>query len=491
VRSANSLLNTLGSLLLAAVLALFIWLTATQQQDPINSQFLQVNVDFDGQPAGSILIEPQQSIVQIRVEGPESALRRLSPDNFEAFVDLSQVPFGENTLAPIRITSSAEDVEITLVIPESLDVLLEEEVSREIPVELDIRGSTARGHTRGDPLLEPEFITVSGPRSDVEDLDFALVTVFLNDPRETSVGSHIPVFYDTQGRVASTVDLELDAQSVQVTVPIEQSAGFAEKIITVDWSGDPAFGYRLLNIGVDPPSVLVEGPPEVVNELTSLQTEPIDITGLTESFIQQATLALPEGITLDQNQEIFVTIGIEPIMSTDTRRQEVEVLGLNEDLEAQLDPDHVGVVLFGPLPALGSLVSNDVRVTVDLIGLNAGQYSIEPEVDIPDRGIEVRSVEPSAISVFITNTLTTTLDITGTLQITGALGISGTAEPLLTNTTPITETNLIPPASFTHFESGDQGGLSRLGPDEGLTTVLNNMWSRIFQTFGLLFPQFG
>ncbi|MFN2207675.1 MAG: YbbR-like domain-containing protein, partial [Candidatus Promineifilaceae bacterium] len=350
MRSANSLLNTLGSLLLAAVLALFIWLTATQQQDPINSQFLQVNVDFDGQPAGSILIEPQQSIVQIRVEGPESALRRLSPDNFEAFVDLSQVPFGENTLAPIRITSSAEDVEITLVIPESLDVLLEEEVSREIPVELDIRGSTARGHTRGDPLLEPEFITVSGPRSDVEDLDFALVTVFLNDPRETSVGSHIPVFYDTQGRVASTVDLELDAQSVQVTVPIEQSAGFAEKIITVDWSGDPAFGYRLLNIGVDPPSVLVEGPPEVVNELTSLQTEPIDITGLTESFIQQATLALPEGITLDQNQEIFVTIGIEPIMSTDTRRQEVEVLGLNEDLEAQLDPDHVGVVLFGPLP---------------------------------------------------------------------------------------------------------------------------------------------
>jgi hypothetical protein len=276
-----------------------------------------------------------------------------------------------------------------------------------------------------------------------------------------------------------------------VTVPIEQSAGFAEKIITVDWSGDPAFGYRLLNIGVDPPSVLIEGPPEVVNELTSLQTEPIDITGLTESFIQQATLALPEGITLDQNQEIFVTVGIEPIMSTDTRRQEVEVLGLDEDLEAQLDPDHVGVVLFGPLPALGSLVANDVRVTVDLIGRNAGQYSIEPEVDIPDRGIEVRSVEPSAISVFITKTLTTTLDITGTLQITGTPGTSGTVEPLLTNSTPISETNLIPPASFTHFESGDQGGLSRFGPGKSLFTHLNNVWSRIFQTFGLISPQFG
>ncbi len=491
MRSANSLLRTLGSLLLAAVLALFIWLTATQEQDPINSQFLQVNVAFDGQPAESILIEPQQSIVQIRVEGPESALRQLSPDNFEAFVDLSQVPFGENTLAPIRISSSADDVEITLVIPESVDVLLEEEVSREIPVELDIRGSTARGHTRGNPLLEPEFITVSGPRSDVEDLDFALVTVFLNDPRETSVGSHIPVFYDTQGRVASTVDLESDAQSVQVTVPIEQSAGFAEKIITVDWSGDPAFGYRLLNISVDPPSVLIEGTPEIVNELTSLQTEPIDITGLTESFIQQATLALPEGITLDQNQEIFVTVGIEPIMSTDTRRQEVEVLGLDEDLEVQLDPDDVGVVLYGPLPALGSLVSNDVRVTIDLIGRDAGQYSIEPEVDIPDRGIEVRSVEPSAISVFITNTLTTTLDITGTLELTGSLGISGTAEPLLTNTVPVTETNLIPPISPALSELRLQNGFSRHGPGEILSAVLENLQARLIQAFGIIFLQVG
>lgn len=486
MRSANSLLGNLGGLLLAAVLALFIWLTATQDQDPISGQFLQLGVDFVGQPADSILIEPQRFTIQVRLEGPESALRQLSPDDFEAFVDLSQIPFGDNVLAPIRINSSAEDVELTLVIPEEVEVLLEEEVSREIPVELDIRGNIARGHTQGEPLLEPTSIVVSGPQSDVEDLDFALVTVFLSDPRETSVGRHSPVFYDTQGRVASTVDLALDTQDVQVTVPIEQSAGFAEKLITVDWNGDPAYGHRLLNISVEPPSVLVEGAPEAVNALTSLQTEPIDITGLTESFIQQAILDLPEGITLDQSQEIFVSIGIEPILSTDTRRQEVEILGLGDQLEAFLAQDQVGVVLFGPLPVLDSLIAEDVRVTVDLFELDPGRYSIEPTVDIPDRGIQVRSVQPSAISVLIspiptiTADLTSTLPITGTgeslitgtltitktgdLQITGTLPITETGESLITNTLQITETNLFPLATFARSDFNNSYGFSyRIG----------------------------
>ncbi|MFL7838143.1 MAG: YbbR-like domain-containing protein [Candidatus Promineifilaceae bacterium] len=434
------MIGKIGSFLLAAMLAVFIWLTATQDQDPINDQFLQLEVGFEGQPAGSILIQPQSAFVQVRLEGPQSILRQLSPDDFEAYVDLSQVPFGENTAVPVRVNPSSEDVNVALIVPDEVEVLIEEQVSREIPVELDIRGSTARGYTQGEPLLEPEFITVSGPRSKVEDLDFALVTVFLNNPRETHVGQHRPVFYDAQGRVASTVELELDTLDVQVTIPIEQSAGFAEKLITVNWIGDPAYGYQLLNISVDPPSVLVVGPPDAVNALTSLQTEPIDITGLTEPIIQPATLDLPDGVTLDQNQEIFVTIGIEPILSSDTRRREVEILGLEEDLEAELNPERVSVVLFGPLPVLDSLVSEDVRVTVDLFDLEPGRYSIEPEVDIPDRGIQLRSIQPRAVTVFITKTLTTTLDITNTLPITGAGESPITGTIPATPGTPITKT---------------------------------------------------
>ena len=416
-KTLRSLLSNFSSLLLAVVLAVVIWITATSAQDPDTSQFIQLPVSFVGIPKDTLLRSAADETIQIRVEGPQSILTTLSPADFKATVDLSTVPFGIETAVPIDIPS-ANDYKISDITPSQIQVLLEQQDTREIPVELDIRGSAARGHSQGVPLVEPSTITVRGPASRLEQLDFALATVFLNNARETEVGEHRPVFYDQQGRVASTSSLDLSIQDVTVTIPIEESAGFAEKLITVDWIGEPAAGYRLLNVNVEPPSVLVRGLPASVNALTRLQTEPIDITGLTESFNQQATLDLPAGITLDQDQEIFVEIDIEPILTTYTRIRPVELLDLSAGVETVVTPEEVRVVLFGPLPVLDTLLDEDVHVSVDLFGLDTGTYTIEPTVDLPDRGIEVRSVNPNAVTVIITRTITNANGITSTLPLT-------------------------------------------------------------------------
>lgn len=417
MKRARLILSYVGSFLLALAFGVIIWLTATQEQDPIRSQFLRLDVTFAGQPENSILVRPQRQNVQIRIEGPESVINQISPRNFNAFIDLSQVPFGQAESVPVEITSTASDIEWSLPIPEEVEILMEQEVSRDIPVELDIRGEVARGHIQGDPLIDPPFVNIVGPATSVEQLDFALATVFLNDARETKVGVHRPIFYNKQGRVASIADLDLSTEQVQVTIPVEESDGFAEKLITVEWVGDPAPGYRLLSVSVEPPSVLVKGLPTRVNALNRLQTEPIDITGLTESFSQQATLDFPAGVSLDQDQEVFVSIEIEPILTTDIREREVEMLGLNSDMDATSDPERVRVVLFGPLAALDSLVDDDVRVTVDLFGLISGTHSIEPVVDIPERGIEVRSIRPGTVTVVVTRTVTNTDELTTTLPV--------------------------------------------------------------------------
>lgn len=57
---------------------------------------------------------------------------------------------------------------------------------------------------------------------------------------------------------------------------------------------------------------------------------------------------------------------------------------------------------------LDALSENDVRVILDLFGLTAGTYSIVPDVDIPDRGIEIRSVQPAAVTVTISQTVPST-----------------------------------------------------------------------------------
>lgn len=406
---ARDVLTNLATFFLALVLAVFIWMSASETQDPIRTRFLEVPLEYVGLPADTALVDadPRQT-VQIRLEGPDSILQQHTPEDFSATVDLSQIPSGQTVSAPIAVVALKPGATISFITPEQVDVRLEQEVTLEVPVELDIRGSVARGHSQGTPLIEPPAIRVSGPESRVNQLNFALVTIFLNNTAETLVETSVPIFYDRSGRVASVTGLDLSHNAVTVTIPVEESAGFADKLVTVTWTGEPAPGYRLLSVTADPPSVLVEGRPAQVNRLASVTTEPIDINGLTESFSQVAVLDLPPGITVDPEQTVTVNIVIEPILTTSTYNRVPDPRGLRAGYEATIQPQQVRVVLFGPLPVLDALSENDVRVILDLFGLEPGTYSIVPDVDVPDRGIEIRSVQPSAVTVTISETQTGT-----------------------------------------------------------------------------------
>lgn len=424
IRILRSIISNIVTLLLALLVAIIIWFNASQVEETIVRQTIQTSINVVGIPENGILIEPDPDTLPpliIGFEGPESVVPELTADNFVATLDLSAVPFGEETEVMVQAQiDSVEEISIVFQSTEEVKVLLEESISRNIPVQLDIRGTVARGHTQGTPLIDPDFITVSGPASDVEQLSTIRLTVFLNNARDTQLYSPQLIFYDLQGRVTSTRGLMLSTDEVEVTIPVNESAGFAEKFITVARVGEPAFGYRLLNVTVEPDSVFVTGPPAQLNNLSRLETERIDITGLTESTQLQVALDLPEGIRLDQDQEVFVNIEIEPRFDTASFRRDVEILGLGEDLEVtDIQPEDVRIIFYGPVLTLDALLEADIRVMVDLFELEEGTYNITPEVVFPEqRGIELRSIQPSAVTVEITRAQNITDTITNTLALT-------------------------------------------------------------------------
>ncbi len=426
---ARETVTNIATLLLALVLAVIIWVSASEIEDPVRTRFLEVPLEYIGLPSGAALmgVDPRQTI-QIRLEGPDSALQELSPEDFSATVDLSQAPSGRQVSVDIDVVALKPGAEISFITPEQIDVVIEQQVTREIPIELDIRGSVARGHTQLSPLIEPPTIRVSGPESQVNQLNFALVTIFLNSAVETLVESSVPIFYDQSGQVASVSGLDRSVTEVTVTIPVEESAGFADKLITAKWTGEPAPGYRLLSVTVDPPSVLVEGRPAQVNNLATVETEPIDINGLTASFQQSAVLDLPPGIAVEPDQQtVTVNIEIEPILTTSTFIRIPGTRALRAGFESHVSPQQVRVVLFGPLPVLDALAESDVRVTLDLFGLGPGNYSIVPDVEVPDREIEIRSVQPATVSVTITPSGS---DAGGTSDVPGGLAtVSAVALP--------------------------------------------------------------
>ncbi|WP_420629360.1 YbbR-like domain-containing protein [Candidatus Leptofilum sp.] len=441
MRVARSLIANLVTLILSFILAVIIWVNAMQVDDPDLKRVLQIPATFVGLPEDVTRLSPADDNppVLITYEGPTSIVSALDQTDFTAIIDLSEVPLGSDVTVPVEIQAENTDIVLEAPIPETVTVRLEKLVTREIDVQLDIRGDVARGHTMGEPLIDPPVITVTGTETEVDLLDFAQVTIFLNDDTQTRIESPQALFFNRQGRVASVSGLQLNTEQVEVTIPINESADFANKVITADIVGEVAPGYRVLGVTIEPSSVLVTGLPTRLAQPFRVQTEPIDITGLTETFQDQVSLDLPIGITLDSVTEITVTVQIEPFSSTKIYNQPIELLGITETLEATISPNTVRVVLFGPSPVLDTLTEQEVRVTLDLFDLEPGEYALEPDVDVPDRGLELRSIQPAVIEVVITEVMTPTEEITetesllpiapGLLLVVGAGDTAASASP--------------------------------------------------------------
>jgi YbbR domain-containing protein len=405
----RSFFSYLLTLLFAFLIALIIWFVAIRESDPLSNKSLLLPVETRGVLPAEGSVRLDDDTVRIFVEAPQSILAPLTSQDFAAYIDLASVPWGESVV-PIQVELLADRVQVVLQEPQTTRVVAEQYIDRQVPVQVLVRGNPARGHEAGTPVVEPETVLVSGPEPRVNQLARAEVSVLIDGAREDVVMVRRPTFYDRNGVVVSMTGLETSVEEVTVVVPIDEVEGVAEVPIIVNWVGEPALGYRLLQVSAEPQSVLISGAPTVLENVRAVPTEVIDIAGLNSSFEQRVTLALPPDVELAEVQPVLASFEIEPILTTSVLREEPEIRALGVGLTATVTPPLVTVFLFGPLPVLDTVTGDDVLVTVDLLDLQAGTHSVEPLVRVLANGVEVRSFQPE----FVTVTITETEVVTGT-----------------------------------------------------------------------------
>lgn len=420
IRALRTLISYTTSLVIALFLAVIIWGVAVQESDVNQRRLIEIPVQLVGLPPDSE-IENVPTMVQIQVEGPTSLVDDLSGRDFSAVLDVTESPAGDSTL-PLLVEHNDElnqQLITTLFqVPETVEITIERIITKEIEVRVDVTGSVPRGYEIGNVFTDPVTIQITGGSSRVGQIDHARAEIFLDNPQEDASFSRRLSFLSATGEFLSVSGLDITTRDVQIAVEINQLTGFVAKPIIVRWEGSPPQGYRLLDVKVEPDNVLVTGRPNQLELLQLLPTETIDVTGFRETAIIQAVLEVPDGIEIVELEPIFVTFEIEPIITTDLIRTQPEISGLAEGFTTTLDVEEIDVFLGGPFDKIQSLTPNDVRVTLDLSGLDIGTHSVEPLADVFVSEVEVRSLQPPFVTVNITRIMTMTDDITGTIPLT-------------------------------------------------------------------------
>src|SRR5688572_41983 len=163
------------------------------------------------------------------------------------------------------------DTKITIIDPSSIELNWEDVATRQIPIQAAITGQPADGYVvRGEPDVDPKTITVSGPLSSIEVLQFARLSAF--DVSGLSEGVH-------------RRRLGIDSPPVRVKYLGPQAANVAvtvaRRVSEVRFENRPV---EVIGIpgGIATPrtvDVVVAGPPEIVRALRPEQIVPVaDLT---------------------------------------------------------------------------------------------------------------------------------------------------------------------------------------------------------------------
>jgi YbbR domain-containing protein len=397
--------KNVGTLIMAFILSIVVWISAVVAADPNVEQALNraVTLEIENLEPGLLIMNDIPGQVRITLNAPNSRWRTLTgdPRSVRAWIDLEDLGPGEH-LVEVEVLPVISPVRVVSVEPPEVLVVLEPEVMLTFPIRLDVEGEPALGYMAATATIEPAEVTISGPASQVDMVEEVIAYLEISGERQ-SIEVNLPLrALDAQGEELEGATLT--PTTVFVVQPITLLGGYRNVIVRADTQEtSPAPGYRLTNIIVTPPSVIVfSSDPRLVEALPGyIETEPLDLTGAEEDIEVLLELITPEGVTVVNDQRVLVQVSISPIESNLRVAVPVEVIGLAPGEMAIVSPQLVDVILSGPVPVLDALRPADIRVVVDVNGREDGVYQLNPSVaHLPNR-LQVESLQPSTVEVTI------------------------------------------------------------------------------------------
>lgn len=376
-----------GTLLMALFLAALVWVVAVNENNPVEERTIgQVPIELVGKPADMLIMGSVMTRTQVEVRGPRQTLAALTARNITVTADLSDLPPGTHTI-PLEYGLAVEGARIERIDPDSLALTLERSAVRELPIEVTLVGQPAAGYEAEPPQLSTETVTVSGPSSAVDRVASISVRLSIEGLRDDYRGPVTFAPVDADGSPVSGVALA--PESGQITVPIAQREGFRDVAVKLVITGQVASGYQVTNISVSPNFITVASAnPRLVEQMPGfVNTVPLDLTDADDDVVRRLLLELPPGVTVQGEQSVLAQVSIAAIEYSLRVERTLELRGLPPDRSATVAPESVDVLLLGPLAVLDELSLEDVRIVVDVEGLEPGTYQLTPQAEVLPNGL--------------------------------------------------------------------------------------------------------
>lgn len=213
--------------LIALLVAIILWIWVMDVKNPIRTvAFSNVEVNFVGENTMTsnndlILISEESPKIKIEFKGPNDVITRMSFDSINVEVNLGNITkSGEYTLE-YAISVPYTDVEVSYIEPSRLAVVVDDIITKEIPIKINTIGSTATSYMFTDLEID-DILTVTGPSNEINNISSAYVEIDVTDTNQNILGIYEIMMIDKSGEVINSPNIIKDQTSITVNKQIKK-----------------------------------------------------------------------------------------------------------------------------------------------------------------------------------------------------------------------------------------------------------------------------
>jgi YbbR domain-containing protein len=204
--------------ILSLLLATGLWMAISPDEESAEVA-VRVPIEFEHVPQHLEISSVAIPEAQIRVRGPQRLIRELRSTDIHAELELGDAKPGERTFdLTAQQVRHQQDLHIVQVVPGQVHLVFDMRLTRDVEIHPRVTGSFVAGEQIAKVVVEPERITITGPKQHVENVDAATT-----DPVDAS-GTRTSATFTTSVYVADPLVQVVQPTPVRVTVIMGSSA---------------------------------------------------------------------------------------------------------------------------------------------------------------------------------------------------------------------------------------------------------------------------
>lgn len=405
----KKLTNNLTLKITSVLIAVFIWLFASNASDPveIKGYSVKVNVIEDSyiyDSGQTYQIADEDRTVMVYITGKKSIISNRTDLVVEA--DMRQIVDKSVNPAYVPVQFKAVpgiSVENVNIIPKTIPVHIEDVEKKEFVITVKTEGEAGSGYEIGECTPSLEKISISGPKSTVDKIKSVVASINVAGLTTDTVEQAKLVIYDQNGdRMTEDAMEYLNFFNLNEDKMIDVSVDLWRVVddikVKANYSGTPAYGYQVDKVTTTPDTISVAGSEEALRKLQEndntieIPASQMNVEGISrdlENNIKLSSLLKEEDgykIPAGYTQSVLVKVSILPYGSKEfeVKTSDIEITGLEDNLRLNFSQDSVMVRVKANDTELAALTSDEIEASVDLTDKLEGEHTLPITIKLPE-----------------------------------------------------------------------------------------------------------